>query len=259
MGGLLYKDFISLNRLGKLKATWVIAIVTIVYIILRIIFPGSTGEQVPVYNSVRGETVASLNDIIFEVGYAYFIIISVFFVLPERILGIDDKHKIKEYFATMPFKKNTYIASKYVFNAIAIYVIVSVDSIWGISCAAFCQEGLVLDSVSLINSSLISIVCIMLFLAALEIPLFVGLGKEKAKRVIVVFCTMVAIFVIGFLMFGDLPIIENLDVAVLIDFINDHKTEVILLQSIGPVVVLVLYYLSYRLAVYLYNNKKGEN
>lgn len=257
MGGLLYKDFISINRIGKVKATWVYAIITLVFLVLRITFPG-TGNNIDfIVTNEQGETV-NMMDVFFLMFFSCQILTSLSFVSAGKIMGNDDKNKIKGYLATMPLEKNAYVASKYVFIGIAAYVAMSLDYVWGISYAAFCREGMFQNIANYVNSFIVSIICIAILLAAIELPLYFSVGKEKAMRAMVVFWTAIALVVIGYLMFGNLTIIENWDITVLIDFMERHQTGVILFQAMEPVMILALYYLSYRLSCYLFNKREAE-
>lgn len=244
MGGLLYKDFVSINRFGKIKLTIFLLLLTTIFIILRMVFPGTKDLEDFVVTNEQGETV-NLLDVFFLMLYAFQIIMSLSFVGVWKIVGNDEKNKIKEYLTIMPFEKNTYIASKYIFIGISAYVFMSLDYVWGIVCAAFCRDGFIMDIVSMLNSMLIPIMSLLLFIAAIEFPLYFKFGKEKAMRVMVVFWTVIALVVIGYLMFGDLTIFQNLDISAFVDFVEKHKTGVIIFQSFEPVVILLLYYLSY--------------
>lgn len=254
MGGLLYKDFVFINRLGKVKLTWVVTFLTLLFIILRIAFPGTAELEDFVFKNENGEIV-NLIDSFMMYFYAVFMIASLSFVSAAKIMGNDEKNKIKVYLNTMPLEKNTYVASKYLFVGISAYVFMSIDIIWGITCAAFCREGIFMDLVSMLNSFIGPFVSLALFLASIEIPLYISVGKEIAMRVMTVFWTAIALIVIGFLLFGDLSIVENWDILAFMDFVEKHKTGIILFQAMEPVIILVIYYLSYRLSSYLY--KRG--
>lgn len=258
MGGLLYKDFVSRNKIGKVKITWVIFGVTLLFIILRVVFPGTKELEGFMATNEQGEIINQV-DVFFYMFYGLWLIFSLSMISVSKIMGYDEKNKIKEYLSVMPIGKNTYVASKYVFVGIAAYVMMTVDYFWGISCAAFCRAGTNQNVVNMVNSFVVSFICIPLFLAAIEFPLYFSLGKEKAKRVMVVFWTVIAFIVVGFLMFGDLKLIENWDIGVFMAFVEKHKTGILIFQNMWPVIILILYYLSYRFSCYLYHKKEGEN
>lgn len=252
MGGLLYKDFVAVNRIGKIKATWMCVTITLAFIVLRIAFPGTAQIDEFMEKTESGEVINML-DAIFLTVYALWIFASVSLINVSKIMENDEKNKVKDFLNVMPLKNDAYVASKYIFMGIAAYVFMSIDYIWGITCAAFCKEGRVLDLVSFLNSFVIPIICIILLLASIELPLYIGLGKEKAKRAMIVFWTVIALVVIGFLMFGDLSITKNWDAMALMNYVKKHETAFAIFQSMEPVIILIIYYLSYRISRHLYN------
>lgn len=65
MGGLLYKDFVSVNRINKAKLTWILAVLTVLYIGLRIAFPGTADRNAFLVESEDGQIV-NLVDTFFD-------------------------------------------------------------------------------------------------------------------------------------------------------------------------------------------------
>lgn len=256
MGGLLYKDFVSVNRIGKVRVTWSLVALTLLFFVLRIAFPGTKELADFIVTNGQGEIV-NMIDVFLLLFYVFQVMFSLSFVSAGKIMGNDDKNKIKGYLAAMPLGKNAYVASKYLFLAIAAYVMLTMDLVWGIVYAAFCREGRILDIASMLNSFLVSIILLALFLAAIELPLNFSLGKENAMRVMVVFWTVIALGVIGYLMFGDLTVIAGWDITVFVKWLEKHPTGVLIFQGFQPVIILILYYLSYRLSCKLYRKKEG--
>lgn len=258
MGGLLYKDFVMVDRVGKVRVTWILTALTLLYIALRMAFPG-TGEVAGlIVTDAEGETV-NIIDAFFLVAFACQLIISLTLVSGAKIMGSDEKNKIKEYLCSMPIDKNTYIASKYIFIAAAAYVIFSLDYIWGVTCIAFCRGGQLQDMATTLTSFVMTAVLLILLMAAFEIPLYIYFGKEKAMRVRVIFWTLIAFAAIGFVMFGDMAAMSNLDLLAIMDWLKKHNTGIVVFQNMAPVIVLVFYYFSYRFSGYLYCKKEGEN
>lgn len=249
MGGLLYKDFVSVNRINKVKLTWVLSILTVLYIALRIAFPGTADMKEFLVENEDGQIV-NLVDSFFVSGLGLFI-----FVILElmngwtaKIVEFDDKNKIRGYISALPLDKNAYIASKYLFMAISAYVFMSLFYIWAISCLAFCREGALADTVELIGGLIPAFAGFSLLLAAIELPLFILFGKEKAMLIKVAFIMLIAFAMIGFLLFGDLVWMEqHLDIAVLVKWCEKYKMEVAVVTLLSPAFVLALYYGSYRI------------
>ena len=257
MGGLLYKDFVSVNNLGKFKMTWIMVIVMIAFITLRILFPGTADFEEFILIGENGETVSFL-DILFMMGFAGVLISLLLQISAGKIMEKDVKGKINDYISTMPFDKKTYIASKYIFIGIEAYVIMSITFILGTTCTAFCREGHIQDQSDMLCSLIIPMTGLVLIFASIEFPLIISLGKEAATRVTTVLWTIVAFIALGYLMFGDLKVFENININSLLDYIDEHKIGIMIFESVCPAIVLVLYYLSYRLSSFLYN-RKGDN
>lgn len=258
MGGLLYKDFVSIDRVGKLRVTWILTAFTLLYIALRMAFPGTLDRSDFLIIDAEGEIV-NLIDAFFFAAFACQLIISLTLVSVDKIMGSDEKNKIKEYLSAMPIGKHTYVASKYIFIVAATYVIYSLDYIWGVTCIAFCRGGQLQDMAITLASFIPTAVSLVLLLATFEIPLYIYFGKEKAKRVRVMFWTLIAFVAIGFVMFGDITSMSNLDLFVIMEWVEKHNTGIVIFQNMTPVIVLIFYYLSYRFSGYLYHKKECEN
>lgn len=258
MGGLLYKDFVSIDRVGKLRVTWILTAFTLLYIALRMAFPGILESPDFLIIDAEGETV-NLIDAFFSAAFACQLIISLTLVSGAKIMGSDEKNKIKEYLSSMPIDKHAYVASKYIFIAAAVYVIYSLDYIWGVTCIAFCRGGQLQDMAITLASFIPTAVSLVLLLAAFEIPLYIYFGKEKAKRVRVMFWTLIAFVAIGFVMFGDITALSNLDLFVIMEWVEKHNIGIVIFQNIAPVIVFIFYYLSCRFSGYLYHKKECEN
>lgn len=253
MAGLLYKDFVSVK--GK-KLCLLIFLFTVIYMALRMAFPGSALTGGFMIYTAQGEEV-HLMDAFFIFVPPLFLCFACF-MINSFVAGIvedDQKNKIMNYLNSMPVHKNTYVASKYIFPVIAAYVFYSVYTILSITCKAFCMEGPFFDFINAFD--MISIIWIMIALltAAIEFPLFICLGKEKALMIKVALILVIAMGIIGYLMFGDLQVIRNFNYEVFIRFIEKHQDEMMISQAVSPVVIGILYYISYRITCHF--AKKG--
>ncbi len=249
MGGLLYKDFVSVNQINKVKLTWILTGLTILFIGLRIAFPGTADMEVFLAENEDGEIV-NLIDTFFFTTLGAFIIgtLGLMNNWIAKLVELDDKNKIRGYIRALPLDKNAYIASKYIFMAVSAYVFMSIYYIWTVSGLAFCREGLMADNISIIGSFIPVFIGIALLLTAIELPLFILLGKEKAMLIKTAFLMLIAFAVIGFLLFGDLVWIEqHLDITAFMKWCEKYKMEVALTVMLSPVFVLAFYYGSYRI------------
>ena len=256
MAGLLYKDFVSVS--GK-KFLGIIIGLTAVFTVLRIAFPGTADSMFFMVGTEEGETV-NLFDYLFPGSFAV-LLISVFGIINSwvgKIVEGDDKNKIRGYLRALPLEKNTYVASKYIFIGISAYVFMSVAMIWNTVANAFCGDGMISDALSVIGVLIPFVICLALLSAAIELPMFLTLGKNKAMVIKTAIITLIAFWVIGFLMFGNLAgFEENFNILTFLKWYRKHIFAVSLLNILFPVITLVLYYLSYRIACYFTGRKEA--
>lgn len=260
MGGLLYKDFVSVNRINKVKLTWVLAVLTVLYIVLRMAFPGTADMKEFLVENEDGQIV-NLIDILFFTAQGLFMVGSVGLMngWTGRLVETDEKNKIRGYISALPLGKNAYIASKYIFMAVSAYVFMSISYIWSISCVAFCREGMIADVTEMLGAFIPVFAGFSLLLAAVELPLFILFGKEKAMLIKVAFIMLIAFVCIGFLLFGDLSWIDrNINLIVWAKWFEKYRMEVIMATLLLPVAVVALYYGSYCVTCH-FASKEGKS
>ncbi len=258
MGGLLYKDFVSVNKIGKLRLTWGITAASMIYILLRIVFPGSAASADFMAVNEQGQEV-NLLDMFFIIFFGLLVVTFVLLIngFTQKIVDGDEKNKIRGYLNAMPIGKNTYVASKYIFIGVSAYVFLSVAYIWGIACTAFCSGEYELELINKLTGFLLPIMGITILAAAIELPLFLLLGKEKAQLIKIGIWTVIALIAIGFVMFGNLTKMEkHFNIDAFVAYINHHPMQVMIFQSMVPVILLLIYYLSYCITCYFYRKKE---
>lgn len=256
MGGLLYKDFVQMDRIGKVRLTWIVLALTVIFGLIRVILPGY-GENAVMATNDYGQTVNAL-DMTLLMFFSTFIMMFMMWINDTvgRLIDGDGKNKIQNYLYSMPIDKKTYIAAKYIFVGIMAYVFISVLYVNGILFTAFCSEGTIRDLGQQIIASIPLFMSIALFVAAIEFPMYILYGKEKCNMVITSLLLLIAFIVLGFLMFGNLSDWNGINIEGIMNFIENHVTEIAISQSFGPVTVLGLYYLSYRITFHFYKGKE---
>lgn len=257
MGGLLYKDFVSVNRIGKIKLTWLMAGLTLLFVILRILAPGSlAGDEL--YAVTDSAEFVNIIDIVFAT-FISFLLIGCFYLINSfvaKMVDGDDKNSTRVYLAGMPITKRTYIASKYVFVGVATYVFMSICLIWTFAALAFAEEGYAQLVLSFLELFIAPTFSISLLIAAFELPLFIVLGKVRATNIKVGILLCLAIAVVGFFLFGDLTLLEKFfNIEVFVRYVTKHLDFVTILQSMMPIIALVLFYASYRITAHFYMKK----
>lgn len=253
MIGLLYKDFISVERIHKIRLTWVIGFLTIVYCVLRVVFSGRNEIKELIVENDSGEMI-NLMDTFFVLGLAIFLIaiVSVINSWVAKIIESDEKNKINDYLYAMPITKKSYILSKYIFIAVAALFFLGIVYVWGILCREFCQEGYMMEMTKIVIKFIPAFIGLAILSAAIELPLFILLGKSKAMLIKIAIIMGIAFVLIGYVMFGNLSwISEHLDVVKMLIWLQEHKKEVELFCTCMPMISLVLLYLSYRVTILL--------
>lgn len=255
MGGLLYKDFAAVK--GKRLVLW-LTVLTVAYIALRVLFPGTGELEGFMAENDKGEIV-NVIDTFFLMGEFTIIWLGCFMIndLGAKIVQYDEKNRIRGYLAAMPFEKKTYVASKYIFIAIAAYIIFSLYMLWHVVSIAFMGPGYSLDLSYMIAGFCIPFMCCVLLITSLELPMFLLMGNGKAMMIKVGIIMFIGVLVLGFLLFGDLTLLENWDIGLVISWAEKHEFELILLSVLSPAITMAFYYVSYRIAAYFYVRKEG--
>ena len=258
MGGLLYKDFVMVDRLGRIRVSLLLALVSGAYTILRIVFAG-TGTFANVAAPDEAGNLINLLDLFFVTLYGVGLIAMLMMIngVTGKLIERDEKKKVSVYLSALPFSKNTYVASKYIFVGIVTYVMLSVASVWGIVTIAFCGEGQALELANTLMGFTTSLLSIAMLTAAIELPLHLLVGKERAQMIKIFFWTVLAFLLVGYLMFGDIGrLSEYLNVNFLLEYVQEHLLAVTLFQAFCPVIILGVYYLSYRIACYFFGKRE---
>ena len=255
MGGLLYKDFVAIR--GK-KLILITGIALVLFTILRVVFPGSREIPGVMAKNDDGEV---LNMIDVFLWYGEFCVLMVGYGQVSaswyRTSELDEKNRVRNYFSSLPLRKQTYVAEKYIFTAITAYVWFSVYMIWHIVFSAFAGEGFLLMDVSnLLVVMALPIFCFALLQAALNMPMLLLLGREKTKLILTGIVMTICMCVLGFVLFGDVGALANWDVKAFMEWIKTHDFEIVLTTIIAPLITLVLYYLSYRITASLWVKKE---
>ena len=256
MGGLLYKDFTSIS--GR-RLSSILILLTAGFMILRVIYQGSSILTPDLMAIDEAGNSVSMIDFFFILA-CELLLVSLNGMINSMVSKIcisDEKNKIRGYLFACPLKKSSYIASKYVFIIIMTYAFISIYMIWSIVCMAFLLPGgRNEDSLSLLNTIAVPFFCLSLLNAAIELPAFLLLGRDRAMMIKIGIWMFIAMLLIGYLLFGDLDVFENLDLAKILAWANAHQFELLLTNTLFPVMTALLYYGSYRLTAALYERKE---
>lgn len=263
MAGLLYKDFAGIK--GK-YVIWLLLGLTVFFLVIRFIMPGDAEE---VIGGVARENEAGelVNLTIGELADSLLILLPLLFIacnlcLPSmwtvRICKNDEKHKTRQFIRALPCEKNAYIASKYIFIGIVIYVLFSLENIWIIIFNSRAGLSSSVELLTAFSSCLPAFSGACLLLAAVELPFFITLGEKKGKIMKTVILELTAFLVISYMFFGNIKIFQNWDIYALLSWWERHSLLITVISMITPAITFLLYYLSYKLTCRLNQNREVE-
>lgn len=246
MGGLLYNDFVAVG--GK-KLIGSMAFLTILFCSLRLACADPDVVSMFFMQAGFGESINLLD--------TFFMIVLVFWIggmigflnyWTVKIVEKDQKNRARTYICSLPIEKNTYIASKYVFIAVSTCVYMLLAYIWTTVFGALCSTQQCSDIIAYIRAFLPSIMGISLSMAAMELPMLLFMGKEKTFLVKTAILLVIAYICCGFFFFADLSRLQTpLVLDVFLNWYEKHPLGMRLLRFGLPVILLGIYYLSYRM------------
>ena len=254
MGGLLYKDFCLVR--GK-RLVLLLLVLTGAFLLLRVALPGNVVNSAFMAVNEQGQEINLADAFLIVAPFALILFaITVVNQWVGRIVEGDHKNKIRSYTSSFPLEKHAYVASKYLFIGIALYVLLSLSCVWITIYSSFCGKGMFEELITVISSFLLPFFGLALFMAAIELPLYLLMGTKRAKLVKTAVVMVIGLLVVAFLFFGDITwLADRLDIGKLAEWVKKHSFGVTLLEVLSPVITLVLYGLSYRICCHFW--KKG--
>ena len=88
---------------------------------------------------------------------------------------------------------------------------------------------------------------------------YFSLGVDKAKRVINGLLFVLLFVVVVYFLFGDLSLVENLNVMGILEYIQEHQEIMFALQILPPLLGCLLYYICYLGSVKLFERREWED
>ena len=254
MAGLLYKDFTAIK--GRRFLAFTIA-VTLVFIILRVSFPGSAYLEDFMAMDENGNEV-NIIDSFFLMFIVFNIILSADWInkLVSRIVVNDEKNKIRNYLFSMPVGRKTYIISKYVCVLAATAFMFLIFLLWFVLFKAYMGDAVNGDFVKLAERFLPSFMAIGLLLASFELPMYLFWGRGKTMIIKISFLMLCGFFVVGFVLFGDLSFFERIDIEKVLIWVAVHSRGIKLFTRLFPAGVLVIFAGSCFLTSVAYEKRK---
>lgn len=252
MAGLLYKDFIGIK--GQ-RIIWTMIGCTLLLLIVRFAFPGNVVEATAtgvMKGDVRDSFVVMLP--LFFIAYGFMLLSA----WTAAICKNDEKHKTRQFTSVLPLDKNAYIASKYIFIGIAVYVLFSMETVWIIIFNSVAGNNESRELITAFSQFLPAFYGLSLLLAAVELPFFITLGVKKGAVIKTAILEGAAFLVIAYLFFGNLEVFEKFDINLLVSWCQKHMVAMTLFSILEPVFCLVIFWLSYRITCRINKNREVE-
>ena len=256
MAGLLYKDFLAIK--GK-KIVILFLTATVIFLILKFIrIHMGVIDSLTAVND-KGEPVY-IPDTFCWMLICCFNIWGVTLISGWRIriMEYDEKNRVWDYISSMPFEKKTYVASKYVFTGICIYVFFSLYMVWNIIAMAFLEGGYTEDMLMFTTPFALELYCFSLLMSSIELPLLFAFGKGKAMLFKIGFSLMCGMLVLGYLFFGDLNVFSNWDVETFMSWADKHAFALTSVSILSPLITILIYFVSYRISVLIFERREGD-
>ena len=254
MLGFLYKDFTAVKGRKFLVFT---AAMTLLFVVLRIAFPGTAELEDFMAMDNNGNEVN-----VIDAFFLMFVVINIIMagdwsnMLVGRVVANDEKNKIRNYISTMPVGKKAYIISKYAFILAATVFVALVLYIWCVVLEAFIGLNFTDGLVKLVKDLLPSFFAIFLLIASFELPMNIFWGRGKAMIVKISFLMLCGFFVMGYLLFGDLSFFNRIDIEKILIWVATHAKGIKLFTRLFPVGVLAIFAGSCFLASGAYEKKE---
>ena len=238
MAGLLYKDFKAIK--GHYYAITFI-IITVLLIPLRLFF--CTAEV---------DVIVAL-----WLSMAPFVLLGILLVKVEiGIIAADEEKNAQLYLLSLPMSVKNYIASKYWFMLIGHYVVLSISMLWNIAYQIQIADESMSELLASITSLMPSLVCGSICIVAIELPFFIISGSKKGEMIKTVILLSVLLAMLIFLLFGDLSVLDLLDLEKMMLFLEEHIEVLLKIQIFAPMLSLLFYYGSYCITCSIFKRRE---
>ncbi len=238
MVGLLYKDFIAVR--GKMYAICSgVALVLIFF--LRMTIQDEQNEYVL---------------ILLAMVIVLAVLMLMTTLLEKDLMQVEGSRRQKEYYLSLPISKNQYVASKYIFLLLLRYFITTFCVLLCNIVSINCQTDFCMQVIGRFSSYLPIITDIIMLLYVIELPVFIGFGYKKGDMLKQAIVILLAYIILIYLMLGDLSIFSNFSSQKVFDFLATHVDVMTVIQVLSPMITLILYYLSYKVACILYRRRE---
>lgn len=255
MLGLLYKDFIAIK--GK-RLCLFLALGTVLFIILRVILNGEATIDIAMAIDDKGEKANFLDLSFFPLVEFLVLTLSVFFAnrLSRNVMGFDERNKIKSYISAMPVKKRSYVTSKYIFVGAFVLASFLLFLLIHFVNIRFSYTKVISEMMYKIS---VPLICIIVFIFALELPFYIFKGVEKAMLLKIAIVMTIGLALMGFIFFGNLEVFRNFNIITIAQWFDRHNITGKLVKTVTPCAACIAYIVSYLFTAARYDKKEDMN
>ncbi len=238
MVGLLYKDFIAVR--GKIYTVCCGLVLLLVFVLRMVI------------NDDQSEYLLAL----FTIVIMLFILMIMTTLLEKDLMQVEGSRRQKEYYLSLPISKNQYVASKYIFLLLLRYFVTTFCVLLCNIVVINCQTDFCMQMMGILSSYLPIFMDLIMLHYVIELPIFIGFGYKKGDMLKQGGIILLAYIVLVYLMLGDLSIFSGFSTQKVFDYLESHTDVMTVIQVLSPIITLVLYYLSYKVACRLYGRRE---
>ena len=180
------------------------------------------------------------------------------FTFELSIMKADEGRKQKQYLS-FPVSRRQYVASKYIFLAVAFYIVEAVAILEFIVCRINIKADNMMGKISSMQMLVTACVSVCMFVCSLELPFLIGLGVKKGKAakegLFFAFCFLF----VAYFMFGVLSMPYGKSIVELVEYFTKHSEISMAVQVAAPIVSILSFYISYRISARIFERKELED
>lgn len=184
---------------------------------------------------------------------------SIPFTFETSLMKADQGRKQKQYFLSLPVSRRQYVKSKYIFLAIAFYIVQAVGSFEFIVCQVNMESEKMAANITSSQLLVLVFISVCLIVCAFELPFLIGMGVRKGRAAKEVLFFAFFFLVVTYIMFGDLSIFDTAGLVELVEYLTSHPEISVAVQVIMPVAGILSFCVSYRVSACIFERKEWED
>lgn len=248
MLGLFYKDFLIMKKELLLNFLAMIGCSILMFLPWENILEANG----MVTDVINGETMT----FVIMPLIAYFFIFGTISGLQNNLFSGDERKGYSAFITATPITAKGQVLSKYYETLFLSFL----GIIWGTVCDLI--SSLVSGTMGSAINIYLTLFFIQILLRAIDMPFLIRFGQKHGKIVKLLMVAVITLIGIVYRLFGKLPDMnsDSLFAVVLLWLINEKNLSAFMLGvvSLAPYVAVILFYLSYRISVKIYQ-KGVEN